>query len=156
MNDLRVLYLQGNPVVKLIRHYRKTLVSRCANLKYLDDRYAPRGKCSTNVLPSPRKLSVACTTYFPVNQVKLIWSTRFSFVLSCMLSYTLCCDYESRFAKSLQQTQSTYAYKIKVDQPECRQLPCYLFVEISIHEACQRCVNFASLRVLLQTRDFIH
>ncbi|CAM9800164.1 unnamed protein product, partial [Sphacelaria rigidula] len=38
MNDLRVLYLQGNPVVKLIRHYRKTLVSRCANLKYLDDR----------------------------------------------------------------------------------------------------------------------
>lgn len=40
MNDLRVLYLQGNPVVKLIRHYRKTLVSRCPNLKYLDDRYA--------------------------------------------------------------------------------------------------------------------
>lgn len=38
MNDLRVLYLQGNPVVKHIRHYRKTLVSKCANLKYLDDR----------------------------------------------------------------------------------------------------------------------
>eukprot|EP00903_Cladosiphon_okamuranus_P019907 g18296.t1 len=38
MHDLRVLYLQGNPVVKHIRHYRKTLVSKCANLKYLDDR----------------------------------------------------------------------------------------------------------------------
>lgn len=39
MKDLRVLYLQGNPVVKHIRHYRKTLVSKCVNLKYLDDRY---------------------------------------------------------------------------------------------------------------------
>lgn len=38
MHDLRVLYLQGNPVVKHIRHYRKTLVSKCAALKYLDDR----------------------------------------------------------------------------------------------------------------------
>eukprot|EP00752_Nemacystus_decipiens_P004053 g3711.t1 len=38
MHDLRVLYLQGNPVVKHIRHYRKNLVSKCANLKYLDDR----------------------------------------------------------------------------------------------------------------------
>ncbi|CAN0221685.1 unnamed protein product, partial [Laminaria digitata] len=38
MPDLRVLYLQGNPVVKHIRHYRKTLVSKCAALKYLDDR----------------------------------------------------------------------------------------------------------------------
>ncbi|CAM9239642.1 unnamed protein product [Ectocarpus sp. 8 AP-2014] len=38
MHDLRVLYLQGNPVVKSIRHYRKTLVSKCATLKYLDDR----------------------------------------------------------------------------------------------------------------------
>ncbi|CAM9110499.1 unnamed protein product, partial [Choristocarpus tenellus] len=36
--DLRVLYLQGNPVVKKIQHYRKTLVSRCLHLKYLDDR----------------------------------------------------------------------------------------------------------------------
>lgn len=40
MHDLRVLYLQGNPVVKHIRHYRKTLVSKCTNLKYLDDRCA--------------------------------------------------------------------------------------------------------------------
>ena len=40
MPDLRVLYLQGNPVVKNIRHYRKTLVSKCAALKYLDDRYS--------------------------------------------------------------------------------------------------------------------
>lgn len=38
MKDLRVLYLQGNPVVKHIQHYRKALVSKCTNLKYLDDR----------------------------------------------------------------------------------------------------------------------
>jgi dynein assembly factor 1, axonemal len=36
--DLRVLYLMGNPAVKNIRNYRKTLVSRCKALKYLDDR----------------------------------------------------------------------------------------------------------------------
>ena len=36
--DLRVLYLQGNPVVKAIPHYRKTIVSKCKNLRYLDDR----------------------------------------------------------------------------------------------------------------------
>lgn len=38
MPALRVLYLQGNDVVKKIRHYRKTLVARCKTLKYLDDR----------------------------------------------------------------------------------------------------------------------
>lgn len=36
--DLRVLYLQGNPCVKQIRNYRKTVVYRCKMLKYLDDR----------------------------------------------------------------------------------------------------------------------
>eukprot|EP01032_Pedospumella_encystans_P007895 gene7895-9412_t len=36
--DLRVLYLMGNPVVKHIRNYRKTIVSRCKQLKYLDER----------------------------------------------------------------------------------------------------------------------
>lgn len=36
--DLRVLYLQGNPCVKQIRNYRKTIVFRCPMLKYLDDR----------------------------------------------------------------------------------------------------------------------
>ncbi len=36
--DLRVVYLMGNPVVKQIRNYRKTLISKCKELKYLDDR----------------------------------------------------------------------------------------------------------------------
>jgi len=36
--DLRVLYLMGNPVVKLIKYYRKTIIASCPNLKYLDDR----------------------------------------------------------------------------------------------------------------------
>jgi len=36
--DLRVLYLLGNPVVKKIPHYRKTVISQCQNLRYLDDR----------------------------------------------------------------------------------------------------------------------
>eukprot|EP00604_Paraphysomonas_vestita_P002697 CAMPEP_0174818632 /NCGR_PEP_ID=MMETSP1107-20130205/1432_1 /TAXON_ID=36770 /ORGANISM="Paraphysomonas vestita, Strain GFlagA" /LENGTH=332 /DNA_ID=CAMNT_0016030787 /DNA_START=499 /DNA_END=1497 /DNA_ORIENTATION=+ len=38
MPDLRVLYLQGNPVVKEIRHYRKVIIGRCKELRYLDDR----------------------------------------------------------------------------------------------------------------------
>lgn len=36
--DLRVLYLQGNPVVRKIKNYRKTIIARCKMLKYLDDR----------------------------------------------------------------------------------------------------------------------
>ena len=36
--DLRVLYLMGNPCVKHIRNYRKTIVARCKALKYLDER----------------------------------------------------------------------------------------------------------------------
>lgn len=38
MQNLKVLYLQGNEVVKHIKQYRKTLIYRCAKLKYLDDR----------------------------------------------------------------------------------------------------------------------
>eukprot|EP00520_Triparma_pacifica_P003711 CAMPEP_0118662062 /NCGR_PEP_ID=MMETSP0785-20121206/16619_1 /TAXON_ID=91992 /ORGANISM="Bolidomonas pacifica, Strain CCMP 1866" /LENGTH=487 /DNA_ID=CAMNT_0006555557 /DNA_START=60 /DNA_END=1520 /DNA_ORIENTATION=+ len=36
--ELRVVYLKGNDVVKKIKHYRKTIISRCKNLRYLDDR----------------------------------------------------------------------------------------------------------------------
>ena len=38
IKDLRVLYLMGNPVVRNIKHYRKTLIAKCKMLKYLDDR----------------------------------------------------------------------------------------------------------------------
>ena len=38
MPDLRVLYLMGNPVVKNIKHYRKTIIGKCKALRYLDDR----------------------------------------------------------------------------------------------------------------------
>lgn len=37
-NKLSVLYLQGNPCVKHIRFYRKTMIARIKTLKYLDDR----------------------------------------------------------------------------------------------------------------------
>ncbi|KAH9115826.1 hypothetical protein LEN26_010721 [Aphanomyces euteiches] len=38
MPNLRVLYLQGNDVVKHIKQYRKSVIARCKNLRYLDDR----------------------------------------------------------------------------------------------------------------------
>ena len=38
MINLRVLYLQGNPVCKKIPNYRKTLTFRLKELRYLDDR----------------------------------------------------------------------------------------------------------------------
>ena len=38
MPKLAVLYLQGNPVTKKIKNYRKTLIARIPTLKYLDDR----------------------------------------------------------------------------------------------------------------------
>lgn len=38
MPDLRVVYLMGNPVVKKIRYYRKTVIAACSRLTYLDDR----------------------------------------------------------------------------------------------------------------------
>merc|ERR1711865_484791 len=38
MPNLKVLYLQGNDVIKKIKWYRKSMITRCKNLKYLDDR----------------------------------------------------------------------------------------------------------------------
>ena len=38
MPELRVLQLQGNPLTRKIKHYRKTVISRCHELTYLDDR----------------------------------------------------------------------------------------------------------------------
>ena len=38
MPNLRVLYLQNNPVIKNIPNYRKTLISKIPTLTYLDDR----------------------------------------------------------------------------------------------------------------------
>jgi len=38
MPNLKCVYLTGNPVVRKIRNYRKTIVGRCLNLTYLDDR----------------------------------------------------------------------------------------------------------------------
>lgn len=38
MPNLRVLCLMGNPVIRNIPQYRKTLILRCKNLYYLDDR----------------------------------------------------------------------------------------------------------------------
>jgi dynein assembly factor 1, axonemal len=38
MPDLRVLYLMGNPCVKSIKNYRRSIIYRCKNLRYLDER----------------------------------------------------------------------------------------------------------------------
>nr|XP_031848133.1 dynein assembly factor 1, axonemal homolog [Nomia melanderi] len=38
MKELRVVSLMGNPVIKTIKLYRKTMILKCKNLNYLDDR----------------------------------------------------------------------------------------------------------------------
>ena len=38
MPNIKVLYLQGNPVTSKIKNYRKTMISKIPTLKYLDDR----------------------------------------------------------------------------------------------------------------------
>ncbi|XP_018354200.1 PREDICTED: dynein assembly factor 1, axonemal homolog [Trachymyrmex septentrionalis] len=38
MKSLRVVTLSGNPVLKQIKMYRKTMILKCKNLQYLDDR----------------------------------------------------------------------------------------------------------------------
>lgn len=37
MNNLQVLYLNGNPVCNKIKNYRRSVISRLKNLKYLDE-----------------------------------------------------------------------------------------------------------------------
>ena len=38
MPNLKVLYLMNNPCTGKIKNYRKTVISKLPNLKYLDDR----------------------------------------------------------------------------------------------------------------------
>lgn len=38
MPELRVLNVMGNEFIRKIPHYRKTMIVRCKNLSYLDDR----------------------------------------------------------------------------------------------------------------------
>lgn len=38
MPNLKVLYLKGNPCIKKVKNYRRTVISRLKNLTYLDDR----------------------------------------------------------------------------------------------------------------------
>lgn len=38
MPNLKVLYLQNNGCISKIRNYRKTVIAKLPNLKYLDDR----------------------------------------------------------------------------------------------------------------------
>lgn len=38
MENLKVIYLKGNGIIKTIQHYRKTLINKLKSLTYLDDR----------------------------------------------------------------------------------------------------------------------
>lgn len=38
MPELAVLYMQNNAFTKKIAHYRKTLISKMPNIKYIDDK----------------------------------------------------------------------------------------------------------------------
>ena len=44
LQNLRVLYLKGNPVTRNISFYRKTLIKEIENLTYLDDRPVDKGE----------------------------------------------------------------------------------------------------------------
>lgn len=49
MPNLRVLNLMGNPVIKSIENYRKTMILRCKELTYLDDRPVREQERATTV-----------------------------------------------------------------------------------------------------------
>jgi dynein assembly factor 1 len=38
VNQVKCLYLSGNPIVREIEHYRRTVVGKLKNLLYLDQR----------------------------------------------------------------------------------------------------------------------
>ncbi len=77
--DLKVLHLLGNPVVKLIKNYRRILVARCKELKFLDDR---------PVFEEERRRVDAWFVGFEV----------YIYILCCCLFFSpYCCDYYSYF-----------------------------------------------------------
>ena len=43
MENLKVIYLKGNEIIKTIQHYRKTLINKLKSLTYLDDRPVDEG-----------------------------------------------------------------------------------------------------------------
>ena len=49
MENLKVLYLRGNPIIRSIKSYRKFLIHKITNLTYLDDRPVDQGDKQASV-----------------------------------------------------------------------------------------------------------